>query len=149
MPVNDGLGRHETRSGARTDTMRTTDSDSTHATLVTIRARCGGLRALAAAVALASSAGAAARVPAVRIAPARAMPAAKAVQVGPGGVVIELEAVEAQDFDEPGMDAGEPVDIPGATGDDGPPPFSPAQIERMKALLASLEPPQQDEMRAF
>ena len=129
--------------------MRTTDSDSTHATLVTIRARCGGLRALAAAVALASSAGAAAQVPAVRIAPARAMPAAKAVQVGPGGVVIELEAVEAQDFDEPGMDAGQPVAIPGATGDDGPPPFSPAQIERMKALLASLEPPRQDEMRAF
>ncbi len=88
-----------------------------------------------------------AQVPAVRLAPARALPAQ---QAAPAGVVVTLELDEAAAADEPGMDAGDPVAPPpvdGASPEGSP--FTPAQVERMKALYASLEPPAQEEMRAY
>ncbi|MFM1823227.1 MAG: hypothetical protein RI967_1493, partial [Planctomycetota bacterium] len=73
-----------------------------------------------------------------------------AQQAAPGGFTVTLELDEVVASDEPGMDAGDPVALP--AGDGAMPaesPFTPAQVARLKALYAALEPPAQEEMRAY
>ena len=93
-------------------------------------------------------------VPAVRIAPAKAVPAGS-VQ---GAVAIPQEALEALEAMKAGAADGGAMPVPpdqlgadasAAASASMPAPFTPDEVTELKKLFASLEEPQQAEMRAY